>query len=227
MQYLRSKRKLVLKLITGSRGYGIKILSLQNDILTINSIETPVENLRILISSLKNYFATEFVTQGRFSSTLYPYSTNTLRILTMWDEKKSEPFIAFAVQRIGTSTSIPVDNFSQGGICARVDINTGEMYNGLKLNSKNKKVSYKRHPETEAQIKGAIIPNWREIKSDILKISRRIPFIPYVGWDIVITQDGFKILEGNYNPDPDVLQIHAPLLLDPRVRHFYKKYRII
>jgi hypothetical protein len=54
-----------------------------------------------------------------------------------------------------------------------------------------------------------------------------LPYIPYIGWDIIVQEEGFKIIEGNNHPGLDTLQAHRPLLKDPRVRKFYKAHGVI
>ena len=44
---------------------------------------------------------------------------------------------------------------------------------------------------------------------------------------MVVTDDGFRILEGNQYTDVNLLQIHGPLLADPRVAAFYRRHRVI
>jgi hypothetical protein len=48
-------------------------------------------------------------------------------------------------------------------------------------------------------------------------------YIPYVGWDIIVTDDGFCAIEGNNHPHLGH-QDMAPLLTDPRVRAFYERF---
>lgn len=56
---------------------------------------------------------------------------------------------------------------------------------------------------------------------------REVAVSAYVGWDIIVTDDGYKIIEGNNYSDVNLLQIHRPLLADPRVRRFYLYHGII
>jgi hypothetical protein len=55
-------------------------------------------------------------------------------------------------------------------------------------------------------------------------MAQSVPYIPYIGWDVVITETGFRVIEGNANSDVDLLQVHKPLLVDPKIREFYRSY---
>ena len=68
------------------------------------------------------------------------------------------------------------------------------------------------------------MPHWDTVRETLLNIANSHKYISYVGWDIVITEDGFKILEINGNPDVNLMQVHKPLLTDERVQRFFQFY---
>ena len=39
--------------------------------------------------------------------------------------------------------------------------------------------------------------------------------------NVLVTADGFKILESNSHVDVDLIQVYEPLLIDDRVQRFY------
>lgn len=60
--------------------------------------------------------------------------------------------------------------------------------------------------------------------TQLLGVAARLPFLPYVGWDIVVDPLGsLKIIEGNHRSGVTILQIHQPLLRDPRIRDFFDR----
>lgn len=165
------------------------------------------------------------VEQHAFWQALSPASVNTLRILTLWTPGDAAPFIARAVQRVGTRATLPTDNWSGGGVCALVDLATGELgpgrVNPFKSGRENR--LYSHHPETGAQIQGAVLPHWRAIADATLAAARAMPDAPYIGWDMAVDTTGRAVvIEGNKNTDVDLLQVHGGLLADPRVRRFYE-----
>jgi hypothetical protein len=169
----------------------------------------------------------EFIEQAPYAAELYPGSANTLRMLSMWDPETDEPFVTFAVQRIGTERSAPVDNFSRGGLSAEVDLVSGELNQAVHSPYTGSLDWHDTHPETGAQIAGVEVPDWRALRDGILDIAAQFPQLPYVGWDVLITDEGeFTIIEANSCTDV-TLQVHRPLLDDPRARRFYEHHDII
>jgi len=140
-----------------------------------------------------------------------------------------EPFIAFAIHKFGTKESAPVDNWAKGGLSAYVDLESGELgpgagypkYTGGKLSW------FDRHPETGAPIAGVQVPQWLALKGQLLEMLRELKFLIYIGWDIVITPRGPCIIEGNTAPAVAFLQVHKPLLKDPRVKRFYAYHKVL
>ena len=80
------------------------------------------------------------------------------------------------------------------------------------------------HPETGCPIEGVQIPGLEAALGGILRAARCLPGAPCVGWDVVLTGDGFRVLEGNTPPGLYVWQVHAPLLADPRVARFFASH---
>ncbi|MDV6011083.1 sugar-transfer associated ATP-grasp domain-containing protein [Haloechinothrix sp. LS1_15] len=152
---------------------------------------------------------------------LYPGAVNTIRVLTMLDVTDQQPFIVMAVQRIGTSQSQHVDNWSRGGLSARIDVATGRLGPASRLPAGTELEWFDAHPDTGTPINGAEVPYWAQIRDTVLHAARILSFLEYIGWDIVVTPDGPVILEANINTGMNVLQVHQPLLADPRVRAYY------
>lgn len=152
---------------------------------------------------------------------LYPHSVNTIRVLTMLDVTDQQPFIVMAVQRIGTEQSQHVDNWSRGGLSARVDLATGQLGQASRLPAGDELEWFDAHPDTGTSINGHEVPYWPEIRDTVLRAARIMSFLEYIGWDIVVTPDGPVILEANINTGMNVLQVHQPLLADPRARAYY------
>jgi hypothetical protein len=138
-------------------------------------------------------------------------------------------FIARAVLRLGTRKSKGVDNFGQGGLSVDIDLDHGVLGEAVEHHAEAPRspARYQAHPDTGAQIAQQRIPMWNLVRDQSLLLMRTMPFINYVGWDIVLTEKGPVFLEGNNYTGVRLVQAHAGLLQDGRVREFYKRFGII
>lgn len=228
-ELLQFKRKLILKPYHSGGGKDIRLLEWDEESggFKINGVVHDRESFKGFLTKANGSLICEFVEQAEYSKRIFPGSVNTIRILTMWDDEIGEPFIAIAVHRFGSKATAPVDNWTQGGISARVDLETGVLGRGAAFPKTGRIEWLSCHPDTGEAIEGVAIPGWDAIREGALAFAREAPFFPYVGWDVIVTADGCKILEGNRFSDVNLLQIHGPLLRDERVRRFYEKHGIL
>jgi hypothetical protein len=215
-------QRFALKPIWGHHGYGFIFLARDDGGFRVNGEAVTPARLAELINGLDDYLVSDFVDQGEFSRRLHPRTVNTVRIVTLCDGER--PFVARAVLRIGTSRSFPVDNFQagQGGLSVLIDSQSGRLGPGALADAGGKPEWHSHHPESGVPIAGLVIPDWGALREKVLGYAGRFAFIRSIGWDIVLTDDGFVILEGNSTPGMPVLQVHGPMLADPRVRRFYE-----
>jgi glutathione synthase/RimK-type ligase-like ATP-grasp enzyme len=218
---------IVLKPSRGSHGRGVR--RLETSPLRLNGERVSEGELQALVATLDNYLVTETVQQAAYAESIFPQTTNTVRVMTFVDPDTEQPFIARAVHRFGTKDTVPTDNWSGGGLCALVEIETGRLGRGVKhiVRTGGKLAWQSHHPDTGAPIEGIHIPGWAQVCDALLGAVRALPFLLYVGWDVAVTDNGPCIIEGNGNPDIDLLQVHGGLLSDPRVRRFYEHHRVI
>lgn len=165
------------------------------------------------------------IEQGEFWQALSPASCNTMRIVTMWTPGEARPFIGFAVQRMGTAATAPTDNWSGGGICAPIDLESGRLGVGRMhpVRGDRQKTSFEAHPDTGARILDAMLPHWDRVRATVLAAAASLPTNRYVGWDVAVDHAGVPVIvEGNSNTDVNLLQVHGGLLRDARVRRFYE-----
>ena len=222
---LDEHRTLVLKPTYGTIGKRILICERVADGYRVNGEYRSREEFAARVRGLDDYLISEFVEQAPYAASLYPDSPNTLRVLTMVGPDSGEPFVAAAAHRIGTDRSAPLDNWSRGGLSADIDPATGELGGAVQYPYDGHRERHTSHPDTGAAIAGVEIPGWPAIREGILDIAANCSQIPYVGWDLVVTDEGeFEVIEGNNCSGVRVFQVHRPLLDDPRIRRFYEHY---
>jgi len=216
---------LVLKPSAGTRGQGVYRLEAG----TLNGQGVTPEALDKLVNGLDDYLVTETVAQAAYARAIFPGSTNSVRVMTLIDPDTREPFVARAVHRFGGASTVPTDNWSRGGLCANVDLETGTLGRGVRHAKRTGgQLEWRtHHPDTGAPLEGVVVPRWQELCRGLLGAVKAFPFLTYVGWDVVLTDSGFCVLEGNNNSDLDLLQVHGGMLEDARVRRFYKHHGVI
>lgn len=227
--HIKATKAFVVKDVNGGGGKGVFIVkSLANGDYSVNNTIIYKENdLLAFFRSLNNYILTEYIYPGDFSKSLNQDSVNTMRIVTLINPQTKKAFIAAAAQRIGVKASAPQDNFTKGALSALINLDTGELSEATGHPKSSKHQKYKYHPDTNRKIQGVKIPDWENLKNIILSAANDLPMLKCVGWDFLISQEGLVAIEGNHHPDPDVLQAHEPLLINPDIRDFYQYYKIL
>jgi Sugar-transfer associated ATP-grasp len=218
---VRAKGEVVVKPRSDSGGRGFLRLEWRDGRFRVNG--EPSDRLP---DPGRDYLVKEFVRQHAYAARVYPRTTNTLRLLTMWEDGSDAPFLATAIHRFGTARSFPVDNWGAGGLSAPIDLETGVLGRAAAAPSSNRLEWHELHPETRERIAGLQVPGWGAVKDSVLALAGKLPYLPYVGWDVVVTEAEPVIIEGNSNSDVNLLQIHGPLLADPRVRSFYRSHGV-
>jgi hypothetical protein len=226
MDLFFEKGAMVIKPFAGGGGKNINIFKCENGELLHNQKRIKKDDLHKLLSKLRDCIGCEFAYQADYAARIFPYSTNTIRMLTMWDADH-QPFLASAIHRFGSTSTIPLDNFAQGGLCAFIDATSGVMSKAITIPSNSQIQWRSSHPDTDQPIEGTSVAGWEEIKRQVLKIAESLEFVPYIGWDVVKTRDGIKIIEANGYSGVRVYQVHKPLLTIPGVKDFYQRHHIL
>lgn len=160
------------------------------------------------LDSHDNYFICQGVSQSDYLNSLYDKTTNTIRFITLRDPKTGKFKVFFAVQRIGTKDTIPVDNGSRGGLVAKIDLETGELSEAQSLHSLTR---HKIHPDSKNPIEGVVVPNWDAIKNQMLELASRFPYLNFIAWDLLIDEnDEVCVIEANKSSGVNVIQLWGP-----------------
>lgn len=207
----------------GRKGQGVFEVRVSGASILLDNRPINRNELEQKLVQLDDYLVTARVEQAEYAAQIFPNSVNSVRLITMQDaEHGLSPFIAVATHRFGGLGSGPTDNVSRGGLHAEVDLVTGELGSAMHPpeGAFEPLIWHERHPETGTPIRGVRIPHWEAIKEQLLETVQRFPFLKHVGWDVVVSNEGFWVLEGNANP-ASAPQMFHPYLKDPRVKQFY------
>lgn len=190
--FLDNNNMFMIKPVDGLAGTDVKKMS-------IDDIETPEKFYEYLKE--KNMFIEEFVIQDSEWGKICPHSVNTIRAMTRIIDGKAELF--YAAARIGNGKAV-VDNFHQGGVGVRIDMDNG-MLLGDAISKDLEKLE--KHSATGVKFDGFKIPYWNDIKNMVCEAAMVNPDVKVVGWDVAISNKGPLLIEANRRPGFDLVQV--------------------
>lgn len=212
----RGETKVFCKLIDGECGNGVFILTVNQNKVFKNDIETTLDDITSIFTS-NRYLIQEFIKQNSKMSMLHEKSINSIRLITVRDLNTNNIIVLPSILRIGTGDNV-VDNTSQGGIAVGFDLNTGQLHKyGFYKPDYGLKVS--QHPDSKVIFEEFYIPHIKEAIEQAKKFHSLLNDIHSIGWDIAIGEDGPVFIEGNDN-----WEINGPQIGNHGLKEEFNKY---
>lgn len=187
------------------KGNGVHHITYSDGAFYKDDAPITAQDLAALFERHKDWYLSETVKQHPYADLLYDKTVNTIRIITLRDPKTKRFKVFFAVQRIGTSQTIPVDNGSQGGLVCNIDLETGRLSHGRRLHDRE---VYEVHPDSGTRFADVVIPDWAAFKEEILALAQRFPYLHFIAWDVIKMPDGKNcVIEANTSSGVNIVQL--------------------
>lgn len=213
---LQQKKILIMKPNSGSSGgVGVVKMELRGDDVYENNKLINRSRFEEIKDGMSNYIITEYVHQHHELAEVWPDSECTLRVIMIKNPRNNQFMpatwsCAVSYARFGTSKNGGASNLSSGGVGVGFDFETGR-YNDFAIRYKkytnDGKWKITKHPDTQYKWEGKILPNWNFVHKKILEICNHISSLDYLGFDIIITENGMKLCEINSHPAMDYEQV--------------------
>lgn len=215
---LKTRSVFMAKAVTGLCGHGIKKVSHENSAFMsggeVWKLDEHIDNGDYLIFQ-------DVVVNHPDIAKINPTTLNTLRVTTCWKDGKVELFDD-AVLRMGRKGA-SVDNFFQGGLALGIT-KEGKGYPYAVRHTREMIYSkHYEHPDSGIVFDGYELPMYCESVELAMRAHEFFPSIPSVGWDVAITSEGPKLLEGNCDWDICFLQAVLNHRLAKRIGDIYGK----
>lgn len=178
--------KIVVKDSLGQCGFDVRLLS-TTDFTNAQLVEYMTSKGFDLVES--------FIQQHTALQTLSPSGLNTIRVITMINNKGEVDILG---ARLRISVNNHVDNLASGNIACSINLETG-IVDGPGVYSDITKISEAHHPVTGVKLIGFKVPRWKEILDICTEAAKHRPENRGVGWDVALTQEGPSLIEGNHN----------------------------
>lgn len=195
---LKKETVIALKKSNGRAGIGFMVIRCDRDgNYSVNRTSIDSEKLFQLLSSLDGYFVCEYIHQCSAFDKIWSKTAHTLRVQTS-NVKNGKAEIVFAFLRYGsTLAGEAVSHVSAPGIFTSViDTHTGSTRITVNAGKRGQYEEVFFHPETKETF-NVNVPNWNLISQQVLDMHDSIPNLRWLGWDIIVTDRGFKIIEIN------------------------------
>lgn len=213
---------LAAKPVSGSGGLGfLKMEFIDDSGFYVNDQEISRDELESTLSKLKNYIITEYLFSHPAIRRIWNKAPNTLRLVVANDDGKT-PVIIGGFMRFGLSASGSVDNAGAGAIFCGIDMSSGRCFGARRIVGQDIQL-LAQHPDSGQQINGFTLPNWTSIMSELITIACSVPQLRYMGFDIVITDSGFKFIEINSLPDIQYMQPFQPIFDNKQASEFFRR----
>ena len=232
LNLLKHKGCLAMKPNSGtSGGLGFIKLELRDNCLYENNKQITMDRYNEIVENIPNYIVTQYVKQHRDLAKIWGDSECTLRVIMAKTPSKdkstpSDWTCTVSYARFGSQISGGASNLSSGGIGIGFNFETG-MYNDFAIRYKKfcddgNTILYK-HPDTNVIWKGEGLPNWQYVKDMIKNICSHISSTSYLGFDVIITENGMNLCEINTHPASDYEQVMCgPILAKPEAKTFFE-----
>lgn len=219
---LSEKKEYACKPCNGSGAQGFVRIEDKNGKYLLNGEEKSKEDIVRFVKCNPNYLYTEFIYPHEELHRINP-KIHTLRVIVL-NEDGINPVITGGYLRFGHSgqgESNYLHTNDSMNIYTEVNFDTGKFGN-TKAVYINRTEDLNYHPDSGEALSG-VLPNYELIKSSVLGIAKRFFGVEFMGFDIGVTDDGFKIMEINSHPGLGIPQMFHPYMSDERIKNYFQK----
>lgn len=216
---LQQKQYLAAKQLAGSAGEGFYKLAYKDGSYYANGIAYDEAGFEDFLIQLKGYLFTEFIVQCTRYEEIYPNTTHTLRVQTLRRNGENARCVFSFIRWGGKNANYSVTHVGDG-VTAVVDRQTGMIDYGFYRDEKGRWIHADTHPDTGVSVVGKI-PRWEEIVAKCSEIHNYMSELEYLGFDVIITENSFKLCEINSHSGIRGVQHVIPLMKDEICGPYY------
>lgn len=185
---------LVYKVLDGECADGVMLVQVCGDQVIADDKEYTKQEFKNTLLS-KKYVVQNVAVQHTALRAFRTKSVNTIRIITIMG-KSGEVQVFAAFLRLGASADSFVDNRARGGLGIGIHLEDGTLMKyGLPHDAFG--VKLEEHPLSGIRFEGFRLPYWNETVELVCNAHRQFYEIQSIGWDVIITEEGPILLEGN------------------------------
>ena len=193
-QLLSEEGEKVYKVLDGECADGVMLVENRKGMLRVDGEEKSREDFLASIRGSR-LIVQHIVRQHEALSCFQTKSISTVRVITVRGKSGAiELFAAFL--RLSADADSFVDNRARGGLGIGVDLETGKLMRyGFPHDSFGCKLEV--HPLSGIVFEGFQLPDWEAVRQLVIRAHEQFYTLQSIGWDVVLTPAGPRLLEGN------------------------------
>ncbi|MBR5330922.1 MAG: hypothetical protein IKV13_05460 [Akkermansia sp.] len=226
IQLLKAERDLACKPNNDTMSKGFCHMEYKNDEFYINGSVVTEKDIKDFVLSHPNYVFQEYLRPSQDFSLISPL-IHTLRILVI-NENGVDPqivrsYLRFPSKCSGEANYVMLDgkNPDVYTLYADVDVDTGR-WGDAKLIYAHKIQNAAVHPDSGGILNGHIA-DFDTLCTIIKNISKRFNTCEYMGFDIGITDKGFRMMEINTHPEIRGFQYFRSMYATPFIKEYFSR----
>lgn len=207
----------------GSTSIGFCKMSCQMGKYYLNDSEVSENDILQFVKNQTNYLYTEYIYPHSFYKQFSPL-IHTLRLNTL-NINGNNPRIINGYLRLPTKQAknanyLLCNSYDIFNLTSDVNPDTGAIGKSLLVYGTHT-MNIDRHPDNEIPL-NFTIENFDILKNQVLGMCTLLNSIEYIGFDIGITDKGFKIMEINTHPGIEFGQLMCPIMKHPIYKNYFK-----
>lgn len=228
IQVLKDKKAFACKPNNGTMGEGFYKLAYDQNCFFVNGKEVSKADMEKFVEDNTNFIYTEYLEPCKPFSDIDD-KIHTLRMVTV-NENGNDPklldgqFIRFSSKKedganlIHLDANTPMDLYN---LYTKVNLKTGEFENGKKMYLASN-VDTTISPVTGAEIKG-VISDYDKLIDLVHGVSKYFFGVEYIGYDLCMTEKGFKLMELNSHPGIKTMQSYVSYYKNEWTEKYFKE----
>ncbi len=211
IKLLKEKKELASKPARGGHGEGFKKLEYRDEKFFVKHEEVSEDELKTMLENTKDAMITEFLYPSKEFEKISGDAPVVLRMVLTYDGETGSHLTAAAI-RFGCKKWGDILDYD-GTFWCGLTLDKGEIFDPRIVagsDDMNELLPCDIHPDTGNRVEGKV-KNWKEMKEKLEEIGNYLNVTPWLTFDIVVEDDGFKILEINSHGMVRSMQPFYPL----------------
>lgn len=226
LKHIKEFRNIACKPNNGTLSVGFHRLSYDGTSLYINKNKANESDIDLFVEKHPNYVFTEYLLPQKEMAKINKL-IHTLRLVVL-NTKGNNPIIIGGYLRFGTNNHGEANHSTTNDDCkatfdfiSEINIENGHVGNAKSVYF-DKVIDTPAHPDSKIII-DFDIPNWEQLKAEVLELSKYLFNLEYIGFDLGITDNGIKLMEINTLPGIKYMQIFKSIYENKEAKDFFSR----